>query len=111
MPATFLLKKNDDNDYFFNFVNGSGELLLISGDYGNKAEAEQAIKDVQVGSLVSEQIAAGKVAEGDLFFVIKDNTGDILVKSVLFDSRMTFDNALHAVKDNACIAEIQDQTA
>jgi uncharacterized protein YegP (UPF0339 family) len=110
MTATFLLQKNDDNDYFFNFVNGSGELLLISGEYEDKTEAEQAIKNVQVGSLVSEQIAAGKAKEDKLFFVIKDAEGDVLVKSVLFDSRMTFDNALHAVKDNACIAEIQDQT-
>ena len=83
---------------------------MMSGDYPDKDQAEQAIKDVKVGSLMSEQIAAGKVPDGDIFFVIKDTTGDILVKSVLFNSRMVFDNALHAVKDNACVAEITDLT-
>ncbi len=110
MPASFELKRNDEKQFYFNFFDSNGELLLMSGEYPNKEEAEQAIKDVKVGSLVSEQIAAGKVANGNTFFVIKDSVGDVLVKSVLFDSRMIFDNALHSVKDNVCIAEINDLT-
>jgi uncharacterized protein YegP (UPF0339 family) len=110
MPAMFELKSNDQGQYFFHFLDNSGELLLMSGEYPKKEDAEQAIKDVRVGSLMSEQIAAGKVPDGDTFFVIKNPSGDILVKSILFQSRMVFDNALHSVKDNACIAEINDQT-
>jgi uncharacterized protein YegP (UPF0339 family) len=110
MPAIFELKSNDENQYYFHFLDGKGELLLMSGDYPNKEQAEQAIKDVRVGSLMSEQIAAGKVPDGDSFFVIKNTTGDILVKSILFASRMVLDNALHTVKDNACVAEINDLT-
>lgn len=108
MPAVFELKTNDDGYYVFHFIDGKGEMLLMSGEYENKAEAEQAIKDVKVGSLMSEQIAAGQVPNGENFFVIKDARGQVLVKSILFDSRMVFDNALHAVKDNACVAEIND---
>lgn len=111
MPATFELKTNDENQYVFNFLNSKGELILMSGDYANKEEAMQAIKEVRTGSLMSNQIAASKVPEGDMFFVIKDPTGTILVKSVLYNSAMVFDNALHAVKDNACVAEIVDLTA
>jgi len=108
MPAVFELKSNDDGHYFFHFIDSKGDMLMMSGEYEDKAEAEQAIKDVKVGSLMSEQIAAGKVADGDTFFVIKDASGQILAKSILFDSGMVFDNALHAVKDNACVAEIND---
>ena len=110
MPATFQLKTNDDGQYYFHFLNGSGELMMMSGDYPEKQAAEQAIKDVRVGSLMSEQIAAGQMPEGDSFFVIKNAQGDTLVKSVLFNSRMIFDNALHTVRDSACIAEITDLT-
>lgn len=110
MPATFELKTNDENQYFFNFLNSKGELILISGDYGYKKEAMQAIKEVRTGSLMSHQIAASKVPEGDTFFVIKDSAGTIIVKSVLYNSAMVFDNALHTVKDNACVAEIVDLT-
>ena len=108
MPAVFELKTNDDGQYIFHFIDGKGDMLMMSGEYEDKTEAEQAIKDVQVGSLMSEQIAAGEVPNGDTFFVIKDAKGEILVKSILFDSRMVLDNALHQVKDNACIAEIND---
>ena len=110
MPALFELKTNNDNQFYFHFLDSSGELFLVCGVFRIKEEAEKAIYDVKVGSLMSEQIAAGQVPEGDTFFVIKDKAGELLVKSVLFDSRMVFDNALHAVKDNACIAEINDLT-
>ena len=110
MAAIFELQNNDNDQYVFNFLNGQGELLLMSGEYPDKQGAEQAIKAVKVGSLMSNQIAAGKVPDGSSFFVIKDTDGDVLVKSVLFDSEMVFDNALHTVKDNACVAEIRDLT-
>ena len=108
MPACFELKSNADGEFYFHFVDSQGELLLMSGEYPDKQQATQAINDVKVGSLMSNQIAAGTIPDGDAFFVIKDTAGDVLVKSVLFNSRMVFDNALHAVKDNACIAEIND---
>jgi uncharacterized protein YegP (UPF0339 family) len=86
-------------------------MLLLSGDYPNKAAAEQGIKDVKLGSLMGHQIAAGKTPAGETFFVIKDTHGQIIAKSALFADQMLFDNALHAVKDNACIAGISDLTA
>lgn len=110
MTASFELNTNGDGGFYFHFLNGQGELLLMSGEYPDKQQAEQAIQDVKVGSLMSNQIAAGTVPDGDSFFVIKNSMGDILAKSVLFNSRMVFDNALHAVKDNACIAGINDLT-
>ncbi len=110
MATTFELKTTHDDLYYFNFLNGNGEIILMSGEYEEKASAEKAIKDVQVGSLMSQQIAAGKVANGDTFFVIKDNAGQIIMKSVLYADAMVFDNALHTVKDNACVAEVKDLT-
>ena len=101
MPATFELRTNNDNQFYFHFISSGGDLLMLSGDYPEKEQAEKAINDVKVGSLMSEQIAAGTVADGNAFFVIKDSSGQILAKSILFDSRMVFDNALHAVKDSA----------
>lgn len=110
MAAFFELRKNNDERFYFHFFDRNGDLVLMSGDYREKEQAEQAIKDVKLGSLMSNQIAAGTVPDGETFFVIKDAAGNILVKSVLFDSRMVFDNALHSVKDNACVAEISDLT-
>ncbi len=111
MSATFEIKLNDKKQFYFHYLNNQDELMMMSGEYDDKASAEQAIKDVRVGSLMGEQLAAGKVSGGDCFFVVKNSVGEILAKSILFSSQMVFDNAFHAMRDNACIAEIRDLTA
>ncbi len=107
---SFVIKHNENGEIFFNFLNGDGEVVLISGDYPNKVMAEDAIKEVKMNSLMSQQLAAGKTKDGAQFFVIKGTNGDILVKSALYTSQMVMDNALHCVKDNVCVAEVMDLT-
>ena len=109
MAATFELK-SEDSIFSFDFINGNGEKLLMSAEFATKEEAERAIQDVRVGSMMSEMISVGKGPEGETFFIIKNQGGKILVKSVLFTNEMVFNNALHAVRDNACIAAVKDCT-
>jgi uncharacterized protein YegP (UPF0339 family) len=110
MASSFVLKQNEEGEIYFNFLNSDGEVILISGNYADKVSAEEAIKDVKLNSLMSQQLAAGKTKDGEQFFVIKGSDGDILVKSALYSSTMVMDNALHCVKDNVCVAEINDLT-
>ena len=107
----FVLRLNEEGDIYFNFLNSDGEVVLISGEYPDKAMAEAAIQDVRLNSLMSQQLAAGKTRDGGQFFVIKGSNGDILVKSSLYISQMAMDNALHCVKDNVCVAEVVDLTS
>ncbi|MFT3931160.1 MAG: YegP family protein [Spongiibacteraceae bacterium] len=111
MTAVFQVKTNDKQEYYFHFVDDAGELLLLSAEYPEKSELEKVIADVRVGSLMGNQIAAGRTKAGEKFFVIKDASGQIIAKSTLYISQMSFDNALHCVKDNACVAEVVDRTA
>jgi uncharacterized protein YegP (UPF0339 family) len=111
MSSSFVLKQNEDGEVYFNFLNNDGEVVLISGEYADKAMAEEAIKAVKLNSLMSQQLAAGRTKDGAQFFVIKGEDGDILAKSALYTSQMVMDNALHCVKDNVCIAEVMDLIA
>ncbi|NPU91244.1 MAG: DUF1508 domain-containing protein [Gammaproteobacteria bacterium] len=110
MPATFELKRDDDNQFCFHLLDGTGAVLLLSGQYDSKTDAEEAIKEVRVGTLMSTQIAASRTPTGETFFVVRNSHGRIIVKSQLFNNKMLFDNALHQVKDNACVAEVTDLT-
>jgi len=110
MPSRFVIKQNQDKEFYFNFLNNEDDVLLISGEYADKDAVDAAIKDVKLNSLMSQQLAAGKTPDGAQFFVIKGSSGDIIVKSALFTSQMVMDNALHCVKDNACVADIEDMT-
>jgi len=108
MPASFVLKQDTNSDFYFNFLDAKGEIILLSGHYADKDSTKAAIKNVQLNSLMSQQLAGGKTADGKMFFVLKGSDGNVLVKSALYTSQMTMDNALHCVKDNACIAEVID---
>lgn len=106
MSAVFIVSPVDDGYFQFQYVNSQNEMLMTSAEFENKLVAEKAIQDVRVGSLMSQLIAKGQTPDGDMFFVIKNNGGDVIAKSILFDNEMLFDNALHNVKENACIAKI-----
>lgn len=106
MTAIFKIT-GKENDFTFSLLASGGKALLLGGDYETAQDAEKAIQDVRVGSLMSQQIAAGKTADGEMFFVIKNSDGQIIAKSGLYESQMNFDADLHTVKDMACIAEIE----
>ena len=110
MSTRFLLTSDEGSRFFVNLVDAEGELLLIGGTYADRTEAEQAIKDIRVGTLMSNQIGASKTPKGETFFYIKNTAGQVIAKSQLFESAMLFDNALHKVKDNTCVAELSDLT-
>lgn len=109
MPAVFELNTSNEQ-FLFQLIHTNGDLLLIGKPYADKSSAEQAIKDVRVGSLMSNQLAKGKADDGSHFFVIKNGGGKVVAKSDLIESEMEFDNILHTVKDQACIAEVLDNT-
>jgi uncharacterized protein YegP (UPF0339 family) len=108
MQSRFLIKQNDAQEFFFNFVNQDNEVILLSANYPDMASAKKAIEDVKLNSLMSQQLAAGKTPNGEQFFAIKGSDGSVVTKSVLYTSQMLMDNALHCVKDNACVAEIDE---
>lgn len=111
MEPYFEICTEDNGQFSFRFYNRGGELMLIGGEHEDATTAENTIKDVRVGTLMSTQIAVGKTPAGEMFFVIKDSSGQIVAKSVLFQNQMVFNNALHAVKDSACVAEIRHAAA
>ncbi len=106
MGATFHITTVEDGFYRFNYRNGQGESVLVSPEFENRSLLEQAIQQVRVGSLMSQQIAKGRTPGGEFFFMIKDGDGQVVAKSILFDTEMLFDNALHNVRENACVAEM-----
>ncbi|TGD73516.1 DUF1508 domain-containing protein [Mangrovimicrobium sediminis] len=106
MSAVFRVAPVEEGFFQFQLLDANGEMLLVSPEFENREFAESAIQDVRVGSLMSQNIAKAKTPQGEFFFLIKDSHGAIVAKSELFDNEMRFDNALHSVRENACVAEI-----
>lgn len=108
MAISFQLQSTTDSHFIFTGLDAKGELLFSSAKFPSKAEAEKAIQDVRVGSMMSQNIAVGDDSKGGKYFAIKNQIGQILVKSISFDSELVFNNALHSVREGACIAELHD---
>lgn len=106
MAAEFKVTSDEQGQFHFVYVNGRGEQLMTGLTYPDKPLTEQAIQEVRVGSMMSQFIAKGQTAEGALFFRISNQNGETIAESVAFDNEMVFNNALHQVRDGACIAAI-----
>jgi len=107
MSSYFELSTGEGGIFQFEFFNSKGDKLMESAEFASLADAEKAIQEVRVGSMMSEMIAVGSGPEGTKFFVIKNQSGDVLVRSVLFENELVFNNSLHTVRDNACIADVK----
>ena len=105
MPGMFKVSQSDQQ-YIFEYLNGQGEVQLISPPFANKKETETAIQAVRVGSLMSQQIGKSSTSEGEHIFMISDSSGMPVARSVPFSDEMAFNNALHHVRSDACTAEI-----
>ena len=106
MPAIFKVSPDEQGFFQFEFFDNQGARIFFSPAFQEKALADQAIQEVRVGSMMSQFISKGKTPEGCFFFLINNQSGDTVAKSVLFDNEMHFNNALHHVRDSACIAEV-----
>lgn len=104
MTHEFQISTVADGYFQFTFVNGTGERVLSSPEFETRELVEEAVQAVRLGSLMSQQIAKGKTPEGSWFFLIKDSGGEVIAKSGLYSNEMSFDNALHNVRENACVA-------
>lgn len=109
MSFVFSVQRTSPETYCFELVDSENQVYLLSGDFNSVESAEACISEVKLGSLMGHQIAAGKTSNGEMFFVIKNQDGQIIAKSPLYHQQMDFDNALHQVKDNACIADIESE--
>lgn len=107
MASTFELKQTPNHTFVFTYCNSKGDVLLTSPEFATKIDAERAIKEVRVGSMMSQMISVG-VKEGAKYFEIKNQQGQMLVRSIGLTSDLAFNNMLHAVRENACIAEVNE---
>lgn len=106
MAAEFKVSPDKQGLFRFEYFNGQGEHLMTSPAYGDKERTDKAIQEMRVGSMMSQFISKGQTADGAFFFKISNQNGDIVAQSIAFENEMRFNNALHQVRDGACIAAI-----
>lgn len=112
MAATLRITQGTEKGTFrFSYITGTGEELMQSPTFSSKAELDQAVSDLRLGSMMSERISVVLGDDGRKYFQIENLRGQSISRSIGFDSEMLFNNALHSVRTDACVAQIADETA
>ena len=105
--SNFHIKQNTNNACYFQFFDQNNELVLLSDYYPDKLSVKQAIQDLRLKSLMDQYFIQAETDDGEIYFMIKNSNGDVLVKSVLYTSEKMMNEALQFVKDNACRANMK----
>ena len=105
----FLLKKSSDDQFMFNLHAKNGEIILTSGRYTAKANAENGIESVKTNSPLDERYERRKAADDQDYFVLKAANHEIIGRSERYKSASGMENGIASVKENGPIAPTEDQ--
>ncbi|ASK31138.1 hypothetical protein CEY12_13930 [Chryseobacterium sp. T16E-39] len=106
----FVITQRINNEYQFNLKAGTGEIILMSEGYMQKASCHKGIESVRINSQDDSRYDRKVAVNGKDYFVLKARNGEIIGKSQLYSSKTAMENGIHSVKSNAPTAEIIDET-
>lgn len=110
MAAIFELYKDHAGEFRFHLQAANGEVILVSSAYKQKNSAENGIARVR-GCAPDHGRYARKVSfTGKSMFDLLTDDGEVVGSSQSFHSASGRDHCITAVKQQAPVAEIVDQT-
>jgi uncharacterized protein YegP (UPF0339 family) len=110
MAGWYELSLIDAGRYSFNLMDGSGNVLLYSSFYSNKAEAEAAIAAAQQSSPQAERYEKGTYYEGRLIFWLNDASGNNLGQSGVFETEEARDAGIAAIIVNGPTKDVRGKS-
>ena len=88
------IKKDGSDDYSFVLKTESGHALLTSISYLNKVTAEEAISSMQTIKIGRNTIERKTNHGGKFLFSLKNNKGELIGNSLLYDSEAGMENGI-----------------
>jgi uncharacterized protein YegP (UPF0339 family) len=108
MAGKFELKKATNGQFHFNLKAGNGEVILSSGMYKAKADAENGIASVQKNAADEARFERKTSAKGEPFFVLSTVDGEVIGRSEMYASAASMEGGIASVKKNAADAKVVD---
>ncbi|MFK8103381.1 MAG: YegP family protein [Saprospiraceae bacterium] len=105
-----LFQSKNNQQYYFRLSAKNGAILLQSESYSDKSSAANGIQSIlqQVAQLENFEEAMAK--NGQRYFILKDEAGEILARSEGYNNRSGYDHGIQAVQKIAPTASIKDLT-
>lgn len=106
----FVINKNTNGEYQFDFINNNGEIILSSGEYTRKFMCIKGIESVKLNSQDNAKFNRKTSRTNKRYFNIKAFNGKIIAISKMFDDKLSCDLQIDAFKAKAPEAFIEDRS-
>lgn len=106
----FIITKNENQEFQFNFLDNKENLILRSRNYTRKAMCINGIESVKFNSQDISKFDCKKTINKKLFFNLKSVNKKIISTSKVFEDDASREDIIAFVMKNAPEAPIEDQT-
>ena len=110
MNSFFEIKKTNNGRFQFNLKQSSGEIILTSEIYKQKASAQNGIVSVQKNSRSDEKYSRLKNKNDKLYFTLKAANFQVIGTSQAFLTDDLREKSIKQVKENGSTTIVKDLT-
>ena len=103
----FKITQNKMGEYLFSLYARNGQEILYSEGYTTKAGCENAIESTRRNSLREEAFEKKITSNGEFYFYLKAQNGQIIGTSNYYESEASRDNGVASVMKNAPDSKIE----
>jgi len=106
----FVINKNANGEYQFDFINNNDEIILSSGEYTRKFMCIKGIESVKLNSQDHTKFNKKTSRTSKRYFNIKAFNGKIMAISRMFDDKLSCDLEMESFIAKAPNALIEDRS-
>lgn len=111
MSGKFELKRSDNGQFHYNLKAGNSQIILSSGMFATRAEAEAAIALARQHAGDDGCFQRKTSTSGEPYFSLVAPGGKNLGRSEMYSSPQAMENGIASVKKNGPDATVADLTA
>jgi uncharacterized protein YegP (UPF0339 family) len=106
----FVITKNENDEFQFNFIDNEGNVILSSRNYTRKEMCINGIESVQYNSQFVSKFDCKTSINNELFFNLKSVNKKIIAISRVFEDKIAREDGINFVMRKASNASIVDKT-
>ncbi|MCV9928222.1 YegP family protein [Flavobacterium sp. LS1R49] len=106
----FVITKNTNDEFQFNFIDKKGNIILTSSGYTRKFMCVKGIESVKSNSQDDTKFFRKTASNNTVYFNLKAFNGKIIGISKMFEDRPSRDIGIQFLKDKAPDAIIEDHS-
>ena len=110
MSAAYVLQQDGNGSFIFHLRTHSGQVLLTSGVYAEKAGALSALDAARHFAGKEKNYQFLTAQDGQHCFLVRNTKGEVLAQSNLCPDPESLRTAINLVKGNTRGARLEDQT-